>query len=137
MKAEIKLSALLVGDYQDDRLLVRDVFKQLGWRLFEARDRKRAMLCLESNPVHVVIAKSDVPNWSWRGVLNDLRRLTKPPLLIVTSRTADESLWAEVLNIGGYDVMALPFERYEMERVVASAHRQFDYPAIRTAANVA
>src|ERR1700678_351027 len=134
MKAEIKLSAWLVGDYQDDRLLVRDVFKQLGWRLFEARDRKRAMLCLESNPVQVVIAKSDVPNWSWRGVLTDLRRLTKPPQLIVTSRTADELLWAEVLNIGGYDVMAQPFEQYEVERVIASAHRHFDYePLVMTA----
>src|SRR5580698_8682721 len=136
MKAEAKLSALLVGDYQDDRLLVRDVFKQLDWRLFEARDRKRAMLCLESNPVHVVIAKSDVPNWNWRGVLSDLRRLTKPPQLIVTSRTADESLWAEVLNIGGYDVMAQLFERYEVERVIASAHRHFDQP-LRIAANMA
>src|SRR5438552_14250965 len=28
------------------------------------------------------------------------------PFLIVTSRVADHSLWAEVLNLGGYDVLA-------------------------------
>jgi DNA-binding response OmpR family regulator len=68
--------------------------------------------------------------------LNDLRSLTKPPQLIVTSRTADESLWAEVLNVGGYDVMAQPFEQYEVERVIASAHRHFHQP-MRVAANMA
>src|SRR5277367_2968955 len=133
---ESDVSALLVGEYETDRFLVHEVFKKLGWRLFEARDRKHAMQCLERNPVQVVIAKTDVPNWSWRRVLSDLRSLAKPPQLIVTSRTADELLWAEVLNVGGYDVMAQPFERYEVERVIASAHRNFDQP-LRATANMA
>src|SRR5580658_3319905 len=131
------VSALLVGDYESDRFLVHEVFKKLGWRLFEAKDRRRAMQCLERNPVEVVIAKTDVPNWSWRRVLRDLRLLAKPPQLIVTSRTADESLWAEVLNVGGYDVMAQPFEPYEVERVIASAHRHFDYQPLRMTASPA
>ena len=133
---ESDVCALLVGEYEADRFLVHEVFKKHGWRLLEARDRKRAMQCLERNPVKVVIAKTDVPNWSWRRVLNDLQSFTKPPQLIVTSRTADESLWAEVLNVGGYDVMAQPFEQYEVERVIASAHRHFDEP-LRVAANMA
>src|ERR1700689_2740843 len=132
---ESDLSALLVGEYESDLYLVHEVFKKLGWRLFEARDRKRAIQCLERNPVRVVIAKTDVPNWSWRRILNDLRSLTKPPQLIVTSRTADESLWAEVLNVGGYDVMAQTLEKYEVERGIASAHRHFDEP-LRVAANM-
>jgi len=132
--SEKGVSALLVGEYENDRFLVHEVFKKLGWRLFEARDRRRAMQCLERNPVQVVIAKTDVPDWSWRRVLSDLRRQAKPPQLIVTSRTADESLWAEVLNVGGYDVMAQPFEQYEVERVIASAHRHFDCePLVMTA----
>ena len=134
---EKSLSALLVGKYETDRLLIHNVFKRFGWRLFEAAGRPHAMICLERNPVQVVIAESNLPNWNWKRVLNDLRRLARPPQLIVTSRTADESLWAEVLNIGGYDVMAQPLEEYEFERVIASAHRHFHYSAVRTAANVA
>jgi DNA-binding response OmpR family regulator len=127
------LSALLVGEYECDRFLIHKVFKRFGWRLFEARDRRRAIKCLERNPVQVVITESNIPNWNWKRVLNDLRRLTRPPQLIVTSRTADESLWAEVLNVGGYDVMAQPLEEYEVERVIASAHRNFDYQTLGTA----
>src|SRR5215469_1083121 len=134
MNAENKLSALLVGDYQGDRLLVQDVFRRLGWKLFEASDRRRAMECLDKNPVQVVIAESDVPNWNWRRMLTDLRDLAKPPQLIVTSHLADESLWSEVLNIGGYDVMAQPLERKEVERVIASAHRHFGYQPLRAGA---
>jgi two-component system, response regulator, stage 0 sporulation protein F len=127
MNGEIRLSALLVGEYKGDRLLVHEVFRRLGWKLFEARDRRRAMECLDTNPVHVVIAESDMPNWNWKRVLKDLRDRAKPPQLVVTSRQADESLWSEVLNVGGYDVMAQPLDSNEVERVVASAHRHFDY----------
>jgi DNA-binding response OmpR family regulator len=85
----------------------------------------------------VVIAKSDLPDGSWQEMLGHLRCLVCPPLLIVTSRTADEQLWAEVLNIGGYDVLAQPFERDEMVRVVASARRHFDYQPERARAQEA
>jgi DNA-binding response OmpR family regulator len=118
-------SALFVGGYEDERRLVREVFRERGWRLFEAPDRRRATQCLRRHPVQVVIAKSDMPDGSWQEMLDHLRRLARPPLLIVTSRTADEHLWAEVLNIGGYDVLAQPFERDEMVRVVESACRHF------------
>jgi len=44
-------------------------------------------------------------------------------VLVVTSKFPDESLWAEVLNLGGYDVLAQPFDREEVTRVVRSAVR--------------
>lgn len=128
------VSALAVGTFESDRLLLQDVFRLAGWHLFEARDRRRAMECLERNPVHVVIAESEVPNWSWKKVLSDLRRLAKPPELIVASRTADDYLWAEVLNIGGYDVLPQPLQREETERVIAAAHRHHSRPAKRIGA---
>jgi DNA-binding response OmpR family regulator len=91
------------------------------------------MQVLERQSVQVVIAESELPNWSWKKVLNDLRRLAEPPQLIVTSRTADDYLWAEVLNIGGYDVLPQPLERDEVERVVAAARRQYNRPLARPA----
>jgi DNA-binding response OmpR family regulator len=121
------VSALFVGGYEDERGLVEEVFRECGWRLFEAPDRRRATQCLKRHSVHVVIVKSAMPDGNWQKMLGHLRRLDRPPLLIVASRTADEQLWAEVLNIGGYDVLAQPFERDEIVRVIASARRHFDY----------
>ena len=134
------VSALLVGDYALDRPLVHEVFQRLGWRLFEACDRRRALRCLDSNPVHVVLAESNLPHWNWRRVLRDLRRRNHPPQLIVTSRTADDYLWSEVLNIGGFDVLAQPLASEELERVIASARRHYGVPpgrAMRPKINLA
>ncbi len=39
----------------------------------------------------------------------------------MTDRLADERLWSEVLNLGGYDVLLKPFEPGEVLRVVNSA----------------
>jgi hypothetical protein len=49
------VSALLIGDYSDDRLVVPISF-------LEARNRWRAMQCLERNPVEVVIADAGISN---------------------------------------------------------------------------
>ncbi len=107
---------------------MHEVFRKLEWKLFEARDRRRALRCLDSNPVHVVLAESNLPYWNWRRVLRDLYRRKHPPQLIVTSRMADDYLWSEVLNIGGFDVLAQPLRQEELERVVASARRHYGIP---------
>jgi DNA-binding response OmpR family regulator len=128
------VSALAVGEFEHDRPLLQNIFRELGWTLFEARDRRRAMQYLEHHPIQVVIAESEMPGWNWRKVLSDIRRLSRPPQLIVTSRTADDYLWAEVLNIGGFDVLPQPLERDEVERVIAAACRYHAMPPARATA---
>jgi DNA-binding response OmpR family regulator len=69
----------------------------------------------------VVICERSLSDGDWKDLLD------KTPRLIVTSRVADEALWAEVLNLGGYDVLAQPFDEFEVRRVVAlAAGRQYD-----------
>jgi DNA-binding response OmpR family regulator len=132
-KQEISVRALLLGEFDEDRLLVRKVFRRSGWRLFESCHRRGALECVERNAPQVVIAESNLAGWNWKQVLHDLKRSSKPPQLVVTSRTADELLWAEVLNIGGYDVLARPLVAEELERVVASACAHFGRPSGSTA----
>lgn len=74
------------------------------------------------------MTNAHLPKWPWKMALADLQRMACPPQLVVTSRLADDSLWAEVLNSGGYDLLAEPFDRSEVERVIASARRHFDPP---------
>jgi DNA-binding response OmpR family regulator len=45
----------------------------------------------------------------------------KPPYLIITSRLADDYMWAEVLNLGAYDLLVKPFDPMEVYRVVGFA----------------
>jgi DNA-binding response OmpR family regulator len=41
--------------------------------------------------------------------------------VIVVSRTAGEALRAEVLNLGGYDLLAKPFVTEEVARILREA----------------
>lgn len=125
------VSALLLGDYENDRVLLHDIFRKPGWRLFEARDRRRALDCLGQYPVHVVIAETTGKSWGWKSLLSDLRRCVQPPQLLVTSHTADDALWSEVLNFGAYDLLRQPLVRDEVERVVSAARRHFHLPPAR------
>jgi len=125
---EESVSALLVGAYERDRQLLHEIFRNPGWKLFEAASRRRALRYLDRYPIQVVIAQAEVPEWGWRRVLRDLRDRDRPPQLIVTSRNADDRLWAEALNLGAFDVLAEPFERHEVERAVESARRHIEVP---------
>jgi DNA-binding response OmpR family regulator len=61
-------------------------------------------------------------------VLDQVTILPDPPSFIVTSRLADERLWAEALNFGAFDVLAKPFDRAEALRVIGAAWRAWGRP---------
>jgi DNA-binding response OmpR family regulator len=71
--------------------------------------------------VAAVLSEEILPDGDWRNILAGLARLSSAPKLIVTSRLADDALWAEVLNLGGHDVLAKPFDTEEVLRVVGYA----------------
>jgi DNA-binding response OmpR family regulator len=60
---------------------------------------------------------------SWKDVLCEVRDLASTPPLIVTYGLVDAALWAEVLNLGGYDLLLKPFAAREVLHVVSAANR--------------
>ena len=63
---------------------------------------------------------------SWEDLLRATAGLRTPPNIIVFSRLADESLWAEVLNMGGFDVLIKPFQPEEVLRVTFAAWSRWE-----------
>ena len=71
----------------------------------------------------IVLCDSQPATGTWQQLLAALSKLPDPPLLIVTSRVADERLWAEALNLGAHDVLAKPYENTEVLWVLNAALR--------------
>jgi DNA-binding response OmpR family regulator len=86
-------------------------------------DCEQASAYLADSRIAVVICETLLPDGSWKDLLACMARAKASSVLVVTSKVADESLWAEVLNLGGYDVLAQPFDSEEVTRVVRSAVR--------------
>jgi DNA-binding response OmpR family regulator len=87
-----------------------------------------ALLALRKRQFEVVVCERDLPPGSWKDVLEQVTILPDPPSFIVTSRLADEHLWAEALNLGAYDVLTKPFDSTEAMRVVGAAWRAWGGP---------
>jgi DNA-binding response OmpR family regulator len=117
-----------------DRVRLREILSQGNWELHEASDCGGALALLRDQSVAVLLCERDHADGNWEDILKATARLPAPPNLIVFSRLADESLWAQVLNLGGFDVLMTPFEAEEVLRVTFAAwsHWECDFGA-RTA----
>ena len=78
----------------------------------------------------MVICENNLPNGDWKSLMADMDQLPIRSVLIVASRLADDRLWAEVLNLGAFDLLlAEPFDPEEVLRVTESAWREADRKA--------
>jgi len=112
---------LFVGIAEDDGLSLDKIFVRSDWQSRGVESCHEALDFLDQNRIPVVLTGLELPDGSWRELLNGMARLPAPPNLIVSSRLADACLWAEVLNLGGYDLLVTPFEDLEVMRVTFAA----------------
>ena len=95
------VEVLLISPFDEDHQHLRDILKHSNWQQHGARTQKEAFEFLRENVTPVVLCESELPDGAWQDVLCRLGRMECPPLLVVTSRMADDRLWSEVLNLGG------------------------------------
>lgn len=118
---------------------LRAILSSSDWRVRTTDSAFGIRSLLDSDISPVVLSDSELPDGPWQAILTSLGKFSNPPRLIVCSVTADDRLWAEVLNMGAYDLLAKPFDRGEVTRVVelawydwmrASEERHGDYAVI-------
>ena len=120
--AHENITLLAISPNQEDRQSLEKILDFDSWTVQGAQSLREAATLLEKRP-SLVICEKDLPDGSWRDVFRKSRGLDNPPPLVVVSRHADERFWAEVLNVGGYDVLLKPFEHSEVRRVMGMALR--------------
>ena len=112
---------LAVNLADTDRRVLAAISDTMSWRLVCAERLEPALRKAASQAVRVVLCARDLPDANWQVLFKRVRDLAHSPRFIVVSRLADESLWAEVLNLGGYDVLTTPFRGEEVSRVLSYA----------------
>ena len=123
------ITVLSVSPVEEDHISLMRIFKRSkgclytnsNWLLYPVLTLESALLLLREVRIPIVLSERDLLPGTWRQMLAEILTLPDPPLLIVTSRLADEYLWAEALNLGAYDVLAKPFDTEEVVRVLSSA----------------
>jgi hypothetical protein len=106
---------LAVGFDAQDRATLRRGADTTGCTLSAAATISNARLLLAGRIAPVIICERDLPDGTWRDLLHFGKNV------IVVSRIADEAFWSEVLNRGGYDVLASPLEERDVLHALGSA----------------
>ena len=128
------IELLSVSPIQDDHDTLASLLGRDQWKIHSALSLQSASAFLKAHGVPLVVCEHDLSPDTWTQLLDETRLLAIPPVLIMTCRVADDSLWAEALNLGAYDVLAKPLDRTEVTRVLSSAwlhwQRQYCVPTM-------
>jgi DNA-binding response OmpR family regulator len=118
MQAPVRVLAATPDD-RHFRALESAIFGT-GWSLFRSRNLVEGLSAVINHEIEVIFTDCDLPDGSWLNMLESLRACRNAPRVIVFSPRADDRLWMNVLERGGYDLIAIPFDRAE---VVRTGHR--------------
>jgi DNA-binding NtrC family response regulator len=110
----------------EDQASMKQIFGHSQWNLHVVETLGHARPLIDELAAGVVISDHSLPDGSWQDVLLELQCRRVDPVLIVVSRLADDGLWAEVLNLGGHDVLAAPLQAQEAILSVSIAWRHWE-----------
>ena len=120
-----RVQVLAVSPFEADILALSQILSHSAWEFDNANSVATASNYLLHNSAQVILCERTLPDGDWNDVLNLISGMADPPQLIVTSRDADDHLWAEVLNVGAYDVLVKPFHPKEVFRTIGLAWRHW------------
>lgn len=120
-----KTTILAVSGNQEDLRMLGCLFAGSSWVLRSAGTLAEAGVGLRRHPAPVVLCDSRLPDGDWKALLRMADELEFPPNVVVTSRLADETLWAEALSLGAFDVLAGFDNQKEVFRTLSSAWRSW------------
>jgi DNA-binding NtrC family response regulator len=119
---------LLISPFREDLETLKDILSS-DCTIIGTASCREALFFLCRGRVPVIVCERDLPDGTWKDLLSHLAEFQEMPALIVTSKFANEELWAEVMDLGGFDVVAKPFSELEVKNAVALAWREVIAPS--------
>ena len=108
---------------QPDGDALQNILQGLGWDFRGSRSIHQTLVAMRDNRVDIVICNEQLSDGCWKDLLAGFGQLQCPPPLVVIAERFDSNLWAEVLNLGGFDVLLRPLTEKEIAGVLHMAHR--------------
>ena len=120
---ERRARILSISSFRQDHSKLRSILCTLPLDVAAVATCRTARTRLHRDLVSAVLCEQALPDGTWRDILEFISHTNERPPLIVTSMLADDHLWAEVLNLGGYDVLVKPFHEQEVRHALAFVTR--------------
>jgi DNA-binding NtrC family response regulator len=118
-----RVQVLAVSPLESDHTTLAHIFGHTAWDIRNAHSLREASVKLLEDAPPIVLCEDKLPDGTWKDLYALIESLNDKHYLIVTSQFADERLWAEVLNLGAYDVLAKPYRAKEVFDTIGQAWR--------------
>jgi DNA-binding NtrC family response regulator len=118
-----RLRILAVAIPGADRSLLAHMGKEHGWDLCFCPALEEALAALPTGDFTVILCDRDQPGLPWRQVLAHLVAHSPKTSILLVSPVNDDFLWREVVQCGGYDVLARPLRGDSAVQAIHAAAR--------------
>jgi len=116
-----RFTCVFLGASGEDYQAVARTLDAAHVRMLRASSLAEADLLLADGHCRVLLTEATFPGGTWQDAL-ELKRTRHPgAVLVVTTESAGEGLWLDVLEQGAYDLVLKPFVADELLRVLANA----------------
>lgn len=117
---------LCISGHPEDARKLSEMLHALPLVLDHAGSVRQARAQLQLKEYDAVLTEAALPDGNWLDVLHLVRENPRDMPVIVTDAKADTRLWAEVLNLGAYDLLTQPYYEPEVRRILYNACSRFE-----------
>ena len=120
------MPVLLASERDDDYHGLEEILQDTKWRVVRALSWGEVSTFCDRAVSPVVLVDRHFQGSDWRFTLSSLLNTTGNCCLILLSDVSDPYLWNELVQYGGFDVLARPLEQAQVHRTLAFAQKHFE-----------
>jgi DNA-binding NtrC family response regulator len=120
------MPVLLASERDDDYQRLQAILQDTKWSVVRALSWGEVSSFCGRVASPVVLVDRHFQGSDWRFTFASLLNTTANCCLILVSDVSDPYLWNELVQHGGFDVLARPFDQAEVRRTLAFAQKHFE-----------
>jgi FixJ family two-component response regulator len=121
---------LMVTSRAEDVEELKSLFRETPWELNDVSNVEQAVAALKAAPVPILLFDRDLDSEHWQATMKRFIHSRRGACLVLVSSVADQYLWDEVVQHGGFDLITRPFRREQVLSTLmfAYAHCRTPWP---------
>ena len=114
----VGITLLAIDPEKEDCRSLPAALASLETLVLQASSFREAIALMHQSLPDLILCERDLPDGTWQEIVREAEGMRPRPAVVVVSRKPDERLWAEVLNLGAYDLLSKPYDMGEVRRTI-------------------
>jgi len=121
-------SLLIVTSRAEDVSELNEILRGTSWLLTDVSSLDDAVAKLQAAALPIIFYDRGAAGVCWQETIERLIAARKGSCVVLISNVADQYLWEEVVQHGGFDLLPRPFRKDQVLSALAFAHAHLRAP---------